>query len=146
MENIEAFRSAINWTEPFIIGVVAFQIVMFVLALMISRQNVGMGPRLTVMVFIALVVRTAERWNALCAQHWERIATQNYFDKNGVFVAVVVCCPLLLDCLIMLLMFVREAAGLLVKVKTNEMKRKQKKQSTSGGKKKGEKQAKKKEQ
>lgn len=146
MENIEAFRSAINWTEPFIIGVVAFQIVMFVLALMISRQNVGMGPRLTVMVFIALVVRTAERWNALCAQHWERIATQNYFDKNGVFVAVVVCCPLLLDCLIMLLMFVREAAGLLVKVKTNEMKRKQKKQSTSGGRKKGEKQAKKKEQ
>ena len=146
MENIEAFRSAINWTEPFILGVVAFQIVMFIIALMISRQNVGLGPRLSVMIFIALVVRTAERWNALCAQHWEQIATQNYFDKNGVFVAVVVCCPLLLDCLIMLLMFVREAAGLLVKVKTNEMRRKQKTQPTSGGKNKGEKHAKKKEQ
>lgn len=147
MENIQAFRSAINWTEPFILGVVAFQVIMFVLALVVSRQNVGLGARLSVMIFIAVIVRTAERWNALCAQHWEQIATQNYFDKNGVFVAVVVCCPLLMDCLIMLLMFIREAAGLLVKVKSNEMRRKQKKQSTSkGGKKKGKDEAEKKKQ
>ena len=136
VENINAFRSAINWTEPFILGVVAFQIIMFITTLLVSRQNVGLVPRLSVMIFIAVLVRTAERWNAIAAQHWETIATQNYFDKNGVFVAIVVCSPLLLDCLIMLMLFVREAAQLLVKVKTNEMRRKKK---ATGGKKKNEK-------
>jgi Na+-transporting methylmalonyl-CoA/oxaloacetate decarboxylase gamma subunit len=34
--------------------------------------------------------------------------------------------PLLFDCLIMLILFVREASQLLVQVKTNELKRKKK--------------------
>lgn len=134
MENLEAFRSAVNWTEPFVLGVVVFQIFMFIATILISRKGVSLVPRLSVMVFIALVVRTAEHWNKLASQYWEKIATQNYFDKNGVFVAVVVCTPLLIDCLIMLMLFVREAAQLLITVKSNELKRKKK--STNSKKKK----------
>lgn len=83
-----------------------------------------MTPRLVVMVFIAVIVRLAEKMNQLAAKNWEKIATQNYFDRQGIFVAIMFCGPLLFDCLIMLIMFLTEASGLLVKVKTNEMKRK----------------------
>jgi len=134
VENLQAFTSAIHWTEPFILGIIAFHIIMFVITCLIARQNVGLAPRLSVMVFIAIVVRTAEYWNHFLSGHWESIASQNYFDKNGVFVAIVICVPLLLDCMLMLLMFTREAFQLLVKVKTNELKRKKKSAAAGAGK------------
>jgi len=123
MENFEAFRTAITWNEPFIMGLVAFQIVMFGLAIAATRPNVGLAPRLVLMSFIALIVRTSEYWNAYATQHWEKFATQNYFDNQGVFVALMVSSPLLMDCLLMLILFVKEAAQLLVSVKRNEIKR-----------------------
>lgn len=128
MEHLQAFKSAINWSEPFVMSLVAFQIAMFIICLLVSRRNVGLTPRLVVMIFIAAIVRLAERMNRIGAKHWEKIATQNYFDKQGVFVAIVFCGPLLFDCLIMLIMFLTEASQLLVKVKTNEMKKKKSEQ------------------
>lgn len=131
MEKLDAFRSAITWTEPFIIGLLAFQIVMFMLCLAVSRPNVGLAPRISIMVFIAVLVRSAEKINEIAGQNWKEFCTQNYFDRQGVFVAIMVSGPLLFYCLIMLMLFVREASQLLVTVKTNELKRKKKAQSRS---------------
>jgi hypothetical protein len=75
------------------------------------------------MLLIAGLVRCAEYINSLASQHWESFATQNYFDERGIFVAIMFCTPLLLDSLIMLLMFLREAGQLLVQVKTAEFKK-----------------------
>ena len=76
------------------------------------------------MTFIAAVVRSAEWLNGLGAVHWENFASQNYFDKGGIFIGIMLCGPLLLDCMMMLVMFVAEASQLLVNVKREELKRK----------------------
>lgn len=78
------------------------------------------------MVFIGVLVRSAEWLNGLGSKNWEKFATQNYFDRRGIFVGVMVCGPLLLDCLMMLLFFVREAGQLLVQVKREEIRQKKK--------------------
>lgn len=41
------------------------------------------------------LVYNAERANALAGRHWERFASQNYFDKHGVFTGAFVGAPLL---------------------------------------------------
>lgn len=87
-----------------------------------------MAPRLAVMITIAIVVKGSETINEYAAQNWQIFCTQNYFDRRGVFMMVMVCCPLLFDSLIMLLFFLREASQLLVKVKTAELKKKLKQQ------------------
>jgi transmembrane protein 18 len=122
-ENWDAFRSAITWTEPFIIGLLCFQLFMFVTTLYVSRKNFALGPRIAVMVVIGLLVRTSEYSNTWASTHWPAFATQDYFDSRGVFMSGMVCGPLLLDSLIMLICFLREAAQLLIQVKTMQIKK-----------------------
>lgn len=123
MEHFDAFRSAITWSETFILGLVTFQVVMFLTCLYISRGGAPLVPRVCILVLIGVIVRSAEYFNGWGAQHWEEFATQDYFDKRGVFVGIMLSGPLLLDSLMMLFMFVSEAGSLLVQVKREELKR-----------------------
>lgn len=132
-EHFDAFRSAITWSENFILGLIAFQVLMFVLSLAVSRRDGPLTPRVCVLLFIGIVVRSAERLNSLGSQHWKSFATQDYFDSRGVFVGIMLCGPLLLDCLMMLFMFLREASTLVVQVKKEELKRKKKKKDSNNG-------------
>ena len=131
LEHFHAFRSAIRWSEKFIIGLLTFQFIMFLLCLFVSRKDRGLTPRVCVLVFIGAVVRSAEWLNSLGAKYWERFATQDYFDNRGVFVAIMLSGPLLLDSLMMLFMFVSEASSLLIQVKRAEIKQKKKKEQGS---------------
>ena len=47
-------------------------------------------------------VYNAERINSLLARHWRSFATQDYFDKHGVFFCALVSTPLLLDMFVIL--------------------------------------------
>eukprot|EP00983_Pelagomonas_calceolata_P030023 939842-Pelagomonas_calceolata.AAC.1 len=49
-----------------------------------------------------------ERLNALGAKHWDKFASQNYFDQNGVFFSTMVSGPLLL---LLFILLVRSNAG-----------------------------------
>jgi transmembrane protein 18 len=106
---------------------VCFQLLMFLVAIYVSRRDRALAPRLTVMVLIGLLVRTSEYTNAWAAAHWRSFATQNYFDERGIFAATMVCGPLLLDTMWMLVCFLREGAALLVQVKTIKMGKKKRK-------------------
>ena len=128
MEHLQAFKAAINWTEPLIVGLLIFQLIMFVSTVMVIKRG-DTASRFGLLVFIAILVRLAERINAYAGKRWEEFATQNYFDTNGVFVLIFLAVPLLLDCVIMLVSFMREASSLLVEVKTRELKEKGKKKA-----------------
>ena len=125
MERLDAFRHAIAWSEPFIIGLVVFQIVMFALTLYVGRRGFNSTIRIALLIFVFVIVRAAEYLNTWGAHEWESFATQNYFDRQGLFIAIFWCAPLLVDAFIMLVMFLLEAAQLLVQVKTAQIKQKQ---------------------
>lgn len=135
MEHFGAFRTAITWSEPFIISLIAFQVIAFATCLYMSRRGRGMVPRLVTMVIVAILVRCAELLNGYGARNWESLCTQNYFDKGGIFVGIMLCGPLLLDCFIMLTLLIREASSLLIEVKKMELKKsREKKEGDSSGK------------
>jgi len=121
MEHIEAFKSAITWGEPFIIGLLCFHFVAFILAIMLSRSN-NFGARISFLLFLGVVVRSAERLNEYGRENWESFATQDYFDKNGIFVTIMLSAPLLSICFFMMISYVREATRLMVEVKTFKLK------------------------
>jgi hypothetical protein len=129
MEKFHAFRHAIAWTEPFVLSLMAFHFFVLVACLFVSRRGRGLYPRLTVMVLIAVVVRSSERLNEYGARHWQSFATQNYFDSRGVFTATMLCGPLLVFSFIMLVSFLKEASQLLVQVKTAEIRKKKRMQN-----------------
>jgi len=126
MEQFQAFRAAITWSESFIVFLLLFQVTMFLISVWVSRTSRGLTPRLVFMTLIGFIVRSAETLNGIGARRWERFASQNYFDKQGVFVGIMLCGPLLLDSFFMLVCFVYEASQLLVHVKKEEIRRKKK--------------------
>ncbi|KAL7576734.1 hypothetical protein ACA910_005652 [Epithemia clementina (nom. ined.)] len=132
-EHLDAFRHAIRWTEPFILGIIVFQIVIFACTLYVSRPNVRLVPRIVLMVLMAGLVRFAETINDYSGRHWQEFSiTQNYFDRRGIFISIFLCAPLLIDSFLMLVCFLREASLLLIQVKTAELKQKRKpKKSTT---------------
>ena len=88
------------------------------------------------MVFVGIIIRLAEYLNSLGNQRWREFATQNYFDKGGIFMGIMVCAPLLVVVLVMLIVMVREASNLLGDV--TQMKQKQKAKNEQQDKKKKE--------
>jgi transmembrane protein 18 len=75
------------------------------------------------MVIVAVVVRSSEYVNQMCSKNWDTFATQNYFDRNGVFMMIMVCAPLLLYSFVFLVCCLREASALLIEVKTKQLKK-----------------------
>jgi Transmembrane protein 18 len=91
---------------------------MFVATIYVSRYNSNLAPHLTIMIIIAIIVRTSEYINVYGSQHWKEWGmTQNYFDPKGFFMTIMICSPLLLFSFIMLCFFLREASSLLIQVK-----------------------------
>lgn len=119
---------------------------MIVLAVAVSRKGSLYG-RMGLMLVVGIIVRLAERLNAMGASRWREFSTQNYFDKNGIFMGIMVCAPLLLVCLLMLVSIIWEAQQMLLDVKkmkiNKQTKQKQKKKKDQTKKKDGAKRKKK---
>jgi hypothetical protein len=132
MEHFHAFRSAIRWTEPFILSLVVFQVTLFFLCLWASNPRRSLVTRIAIMLFMGILVRSSEWLNVYGGQHWDEFCSQNYFDSNGIFIGIFLSAPLLIDSFLMLVIFLREASQLLVQVKTMEIERELKKKKKDG--------------
>ena len=64
----------------------------------------------------------AEWLNKLGSRTWKAFATQDYFDRHGVFMSVMFSMPLVLMSLAMLIHMLVSAGKLLIKVKRFELK------------------------
>jgi hypothetical protein len=96
-----AFSAAINWKEPLIRGLLAFHLFLYMLFIgFLLFGNVA--GQAALFFFIALLVAFSERINTYFAEHWEDVATQNYFDGQGVFAGILFAAPLLTLCLFQL--------------------------------------------
>jgi transmembrane protein 18 len=77
------------------------------------------------------IVLCAEYLNDFGKDNWKEFATQNYFDKNGVFVTLFVSTPLIAMSLAILLYGVKQASTMLIKVKRLELSHKHKNESNA---------------
>ena len=136
MENIQAFSAAITWDEPFIKCILGFH-VLVILTTYATIKRGDMYIQLGLMIFLGVIVRFAEKMNQIGNSRWRDFATQNYFDKNGIFMGIMICAPLLMVCFVMLASLIREANSLLVDLSKMKM------QAKENAKKKSEKQKKK---
>ena len=121
--DMQAFVHAIDWTEPLLIAILSFHAVLTI-AVLIGRHFFWLQTCL--FVFLLGAVYAAEALNAIAAEHWQTIATQNYFDKQGLFTGIVFCAPLLALALIQVVIMLVQASILLVKVKRAELMQKAK--------------------
>ncbi len=90
--------------------------------------------RMGFMIFVGIIIRLAEILNTIGSRRWREFSTQNYFDRSGIFMGIMVCAPLLIVCLCMLVSMIREASNLLGDVTRMKMKAQGKQNTNKGGK------------
>ncbi len=92
-EQWSAFSSAVNWNEAWIRCLLAFH-VFILLTVLVTRKNVDAQ---TFLFFaLGITVYMSERINTLASEHWAEFATQNYFDKSGIFTGLMLSGPIIL--------------------------------------------------
>ncbi|CAM9216148.1 unnamed protein product [Sphacelaria rigidula] len=133
VENFQAFRSAVDWEERWIQGLLAFHVCTF-LFFIVTRAH--FGCQVGLFIFILVGARSSEYINTYLRNHWQDFSRQNYFDEHGIFMGVMWAGPLILLGFAMLVSLLCQAASLMVAVKTEQFKREiaaRKKASAGGG-------------
>ncbi|KDO83944.1 hypothetical protein CISIN_1g031229mg [Citrus sinensis] len=98
-DNFIGFFHAIDWKEPWLMGLMAFHFVLLVVAIS-SRKNLNFQMYLFLLALAG--VYFAENLNRVLGSNWKRFATQNYFDSHGIFLSALWSGPLLFIAIIIL--------------------------------------------
>ncbi|RAL37872.1 hypothetical protein DM860_000566 [Cuscuta australis] len=117
-ENFMGFFHAIDWTEPWLIGLLSLHGAVLLLTLF-SRKNINF--QMVLFLFALGGVYFAENLNKLLAANWKSFAKQNYFDPHGVFISALWSGPLLVIAIIILVNTLFSLCHMIVKWKKAEL-------------------------
>uniref|UniRef100_A0A7S0QXK4 Transmembrane protein 18 n=1 Tax=Pyramimonas obovata TaxID=1411642 RepID=A0A7S0QXK4_9CHLO len=118
-----AFVHAVDWKEPWIIGLLGWHLMMF-LIIIATRNNSGMHS----MLFFLLLglIYMAEPINDIAGDYWQLFAGQPYFDKHGLFMSSVFSGPIMINVLVVTGFSLYNMTQMMVKVKRAQVQRQQK--------------------
>ncbi|CAK9199981.1 unnamed protein product [Sphagnum troendelagicum] len=119
LDPLLGFVHAVDWTEPWLVGLIVFHITLLVLAVASRKHS---NVQMAMFFCVLLCVYVAERMNIYLHRHWKSFARQPYFDSHGVFLSVVWSGPLLLVSALILFNSLLTLTSLMVKWKRAELK------------------------
>lgn len=124
--SIWTFLMSIQWSEPWLIGLLAFHAVSFGMTLLTCRFY-----RLQIIQFLVMVcmVYSAEYLNELAAMNWRSFSKFQYFDSKGMFISLVYSIPLLLNTIIIVALWVYRTFSTMTELKTLQLRRKARRES-----------------
>ncbi|KAK9806000.1 hypothetical protein WJX73_002711 [Symbiochloris irregularis] len=118
LESLQGFIAAVDWSEPWLISLLACEALLLVSLIAFRKQTRLQG---TVMVTAGAIVYCAEYINRFLGDHWQSFARQPYFDPHGIFISAVVSAPLMLATFIALVNYLVAVSQALVAMKRKEL-------------------------
>mmetsp|Transcript_8018 Transcript_8018/g.14930 ORF Transcript_8018/g.14930 Transcript_8018/m.14930 type:complete len:136 (+) Transcript_8018:135-542(+) len=125
-EQFLGFIHAVDWTEQWILALIAAEVLLLVLVLATRRHTT---PQALLFILLGLVIYLARHINSFCERNWRMFSNQNYFDPQGLFISVMLSGPLLIINAIIVVNHLIVLCGLMVKVKRAELKAKARERS-----------------
>ncbi|XP_034018544.1 transmembrane protein 18 [Thalassophryne amazonica] len=119
--SIWAFLMSVQWSEPWLIGLIVFHLVcLFLTAVTCSYYR----AQICLFVLMVGLVYAAEYLNELAARNWRSFSNFQYFDSNGMFISLVYSIPLLFNTVIIVIVWVWRTFSTMSQLKTLQLKRK----------------------
>ncbi|KAL9260928.1 Transmembrane protein 18-like protein [Drosera capensis] len=117
-ENLIGFFHAIDWKEPWLMCLLGFHGALLLVTIF-TRRNINFQMVLFLLVLAGIY--SAETLNRLLGQNWKSFASQNYFDKHGLFLSTLWSGPLLVISMAILINNLFSLCHLIVKWKRAEL-------------------------
>ncbi|KAM4043391.1 transmembrane protein 18 [Anomaloglossus baeobatrachus] len=114
-------RSPIDWSEPWIIGLLGFHLLCFILTCVSFRFY---KFQIAHFLFMVVLVSSAEYINEVAALNWKLYSRQQYFDSSGMFISLTFSAPLLCNTIIIVVHWVYKTLSVMTELKTLQKKRK----------------------
>ncbi|XP_068198340.1 transmembrane protein 18 [Antennarius striatus] len=117
--SIWTFIMSVQWSEPWLIGLLVFHVVCLCLTVVTCRYYRAQICHFLLMV---VLVYSAEYLNELAAKNWRSFSNFQYFDSNGMFISLVYSIPLLLNTVIIVVVWVYRTFSTMTELKTLQLK------------------------
>uniref|UniRef100_A0A1A7X7V5 Transmembrane protein 18 n=2 Tax=Iconisemion striatum TaxID=60296 RepID=A0A1A7X7V5_9TELE len=119
--SIWTFLMSVQWSEPWLIGLIVFHVVCLFLTVVTCRYY---RAQICHFLLIVSLVYSAEYLNELAAMNWRAFSNFQYFDSKGMFISLVYSVPLLLNAIIIVMVWVHRTFSTMTELKTLQLKRK----------------------
>jgi len=120
-QSVLLFFKTIEWTEPWILGLVSFHVVLTTLNVL-TRKNATTQAFL--FFIMLLLVFVSENLNGLAAENWKRFSKHQYFDSDGMFISVVFSLPILFNAMLMVVNWLLISSELMTNLRRFQLQQK----------------------
>ncbi|XP_036397419.1 transmembrane protein 18-like [Megalops cyprinoides] len=119
--SIWTFLLSIEWSEFWLVGLMAFHALCFLITLVTIRFY-----RVQICHFLLMVgmVYSAEYLNEVAALNWRLFSKYQYFDSKGMFISLVLSAPLLFNSVLIVMVWVYRTFATMIELKSLQLKRK----------------------
>ncbi|XP_012555619.1 transmembrane protein 18 isoform X1 [Hydra vulgaris] len=112
------FIRALPYNTIWMVCLMLFHIASFLL--IISTQNYY-KIQYALFFFFLVLVSLSEKINEIAAQHWKLFSHENFFDSGGLFISTVFSLPLLINCLLLIVIWLKFSFKALVLIKSKKL-------------------------
>ncbi|XP_014784512.1 transmembrane protein 18 [Octopus bimaculoides] len=121
-----SYLKSVDWSERWFLGLGTFHVICALLTIFTKSHGTSQTLHFAVML---LLVYSAKYINEWAAKNYRLFAEQQYFDSNGLFISLVFSVPILLNCLVIVILWLWNVGHLIADVKRLKYKVKAKYQS-----------------
>jgi len=118
IDSIYKFLAHIDWSEPFLQGLIIFHIFSTAIILATRRRVWIQGFLFT---FLLVSISLTERANEWLATNFKLYSKLQYFDSQGMFISLTYSAPVLVNCVIILINWFFISGDMLVRVKQKQL-------------------------
>jgi len=118
IDSIYTFLSHVDWSEPFLQGIVTFHVICLVLILCTRRKVWFQGAFFTILLISISLTEYANKW---LAENFKMFLKLQYFDSHGMFISLLYSSPVLVNCVLILINWFYISGDMLVKVKRKQI-------------------------
>eukprot|EP00298_Acanthocystis_sp_HF-20_P030096 c9152_g1_i1.p1 GENE.c9152_g1_i1~~c9152_g1_i1.p1 ORF type:complete len:161 (+),score=37.42 c9152_g1_i1:25-507(+) len=112
------FINAVNWSEKWFLYLLSFHVLIFTITILTRNKLRIQMSLLFIYGFLAFL---GSYFNEIGHKNWKEFATQNYFDKQGLFISLVFSTPLLLNTLFIVLHSIYVTSQALIHLKQKQL-------------------------